>query len=162
MLNSEAVLKMESLTFIFQFPAHSEGESKEPFLFDSRYAAAWALSYSGAAVYYPLLSVFGRPLTLGDVLGRNFNSTSYVISYANFPQNNPERKAFFVKPYPDAALPGVSLISAIAPFYFTGRYQGYDYDDVYISSLGIDIAISSVSSFWMLFKKIWLPRTVSE
>jgi hypothetical protein len=114
-------------------------------MFDDLYTAAWALSYADVIIYYPPLSVYGHPLTLGEVVGANFNSHGEVFAFPNFPDNNPERKASFTPPYPDVAVPGLSLISATSPVYFTGSFQGHDYNDTYVAAVGVDIAVASVS-----------------
>jgi Protein tyrosine and serine/threonine kinase len=48
---------------------------------------------------------------------------------------------------PDLAVPGLALISAIAPFYYTGNFLGYEYEDTYIGTVGVDIAVNAVSAF---------------
>lgn len=125
----------------------SEGEKKEPFLFDSLYTAAWTVSYAGAVVYYPPLAVYGHPLTMGDIVGDQYDPRAEPFVVPSLPENNPERLALFTKPYPDTAIPGLSLITALAPVYFTGAFQGHRYNDTYIGATGVDIAVSSVSSY---------------
>jgi hypothetical protein len=39
------------------------------------------------------------------------------------------------------------MISAIAPVYFSGSFMGYEYDDTYIGTVGMDISISAISAF---------------
>ena len=126
----------------------SEGPEKAPFLFDSLYAAAWIGSYGNAWVYYPPFRVFGEghPTTMGDVLGDEIESHDLPFVKPNLPQNNPGRKAFLGAPYPDTARPGLSLITAMAPIYFTGTFGNYTYNDTYIASTGVDIAVDSTSS----------------
>jgi hypothetical protein len=137
----------------------SQGDKKEPFMFDALYTAAWALSYADVTIYYPPLSVYGHPLTLGEVVGANFNSHGEVFAFPNFPENNLERKTGFTPPYPDVAVPGLSLISATAPVYFTGTFQGHDYNDTYVAAVGVDIAVASVSSFLDVLQDSLTPKS---
>jgi serine/threonine protein kinase len=125
----------------------SEGSKKEPFLFDALYTAAWIGSYGEAWAYYPPLRVFGEgsPLNLADVIGGDYNSHDEAFVKPNLPQNNRERTAFFTTPYPDTAVPGLSLITAMAPIYYTGSFRDYTYNDTYIASTGLDIAVPLVS-----------------
>ena len=126
----------------------SEGPGKEPFLFDSLYSAAWIGSYGEAWAYYPPLNPDedGKPFTLGDVIRGDYNSHEEPFVKPNLPENNPSRKAFFTTPYPDTAQPGVSLITAMAPIYYTGSFRNFAYDDTYIASTGLDIGVTLVSS----------------
>jgi len=124
----------------------TEGPAKVPFLFDSLYTAAWIGTHGEAWAYYPPLRVYGHPLGFGDVLGPAYDSHEEAFVRPNLPQNNPTREAFFTDPYPDTAVPGLSLITALAPIYFTGTFRDNVYDDTYLASTGVDIAVSSVSS----------------
>jgi serine/threonine protein kinase len=126
----------------------SEGDEKESYEFDSLYAAAWIGSYGNAWLYYPPLTVFtdGHPMTSGDIIGGDFETHDLPYIKPNLPENNPKRRAFFRSPYPDVAQPGLSLISAIAPVYFTGSFDNYTYNETYIASAGVDIAVLSTSN----------------
>jgi serine/threonine protein kinase len=48
---------------------------------------------------------------------------------------------------PDTSLPGVSMISAIAPVYYTGDFRGYQYQDTWMGVVGLDITIVAISEF---------------
>lgn len=82
----------------------------------------------------------------GDVLGPACNSREEEFVNPNLPENNPTRKAFFTAPYPDTAMPGLSLITAQAPIYYTGTFEGIVYNDTYIASTGVDISVTSMST----------------
>ncbi|CAB9529589.1 Receptor-type guanylate cyclase gcy [Seminavis robusta] len=125
----------------------SEGDKKESFMFESLYTAAWVVSKADAVVYYPPLAVYGHPLTMGDVVGGQYDSSQDAFIVPNLPENNPLRQASFTAPYPDVALEGVALITATAPVYFTGPFHGYDYNDTFVASLGVDMQVNSVSAF---------------
>jgi hypothetical protein len=126
----------------------SEGPAKEPFLFESLYTAAWIGSFGIAWAYYPPLTVFsdGHPFGMGDVVGGTLDANELPFVKPNLPENNPSRRSFFVDPYPDTARPGLSLITAMAPIYFTGNFGDFTYDDTYIASTGVDISVASISS----------------
>ena len=132
----------------------SQGTMKEPFLFDSLYTAAWIGSYGEAWAYYPPMHVYGHPLTFGDILGGSYDSHEEEFVKPNLPENNPKRKAFFTTPYPDSAVPGLSLLTAMAPVYYSGIFKGVSYYDTYIASTGVDIAVSSVSSLLDVLEKL--------
>ncbi|CAB9514302.1 activated protein kinase catalytic subunit alpha-1 [Seminavis robusta] len=125
----------------------TEGDKKEKFHTQSFYTAAWVGGEADTFMYYPPLSVYGHPLTIGDVVGEQYDSRVDLFITPALPQNNPERKATFAPPYPDVALPGVALITAVAPVYYTGRFQGYNYQDTFVATAGIDIKVSDVSAF---------------
>lgn len=127
-------------------PRRSQGEAKPPLLFESLYTAAWIGTHGEAWAYYPPLRVYGHPFGLGDLLGDAYNSHEEEFVKPNLPENNPERRAFFTAPYPDTAVPGLSLITAMAPVYITGKFRGYSYNDTYLASTGVDIAVSLVST----------------
>ena len=76
----------------------SEGDDKEPFLFDSLYTAAWAHGKPETLIYYPPLSVYDHPLTFGDVIGGEYDASSEPFITPALPENNPERKAVFTEP----------------------------------------------------------------
>ena len=76
----------------------SEGDQKEPFLFESLYTAAWVVSYAETVMYYPPLSVYGHPLNMGDVVGGAYDSHEEPFIVPNSPENNPTRKASFTAP----------------------------------------------------------------
>jgi hypothetical protein len=126
----------------------SEGEGKEPLPASKLYTAAWTVSWGDTLPYFPPLRDEGAPLTLGDpeVLGPSWSGRDDPTTMAGAPENNPERVAKFINPYPDVAQPGVALISALAPVYFTGTFDGFEYNDTYIATAGVDIALASVSS----------------
>lgn len=125
----------------------SEGPENEPFVVDSLYTAAWIGTYGSAWVYYPPMNAFssGHPMTFGDVIGGDSKSHDLPFVKPNLPRNNPTRRAFLGDPYADLARPGLSLITAMAPIYFTGTFGNYTYNDTYIASTGVDIAIQSTS-----------------
>lgn len=126
----------------------SEGPAKEPFLFESLYTAAWVGTFGISWAYYPPLTVFsdGHPFGMGDVVGDTLDANVLPFVKPNLPENNPSRRSFFVDPYPDTARPGLSLITAMAPIYFTGNFGNFTYDDTYIASTGVDISVASTSS----------------
>jgi len=124
----------------------SQGPTKQPFLFESLYTAAWIGTYGEAWAYYPPIRVYGHPLGFGDILGSAYNSHEEEFVKPNLPENNPQRHSFFTTPYPDSAVPGLSLITAMAPIYYTGTFSGNVYNDTYLASTGVDIAVSSVST----------------
>lgn len=124
----------------------SEGQTKEPFLFEALYTAAWIGTYGEAWAYYPPLRVYEHPFNFADILTNDYDSHEEEFVNPNFPDNNPDRRAFFRSPYPDTAVPGLSLITAMAPVYFTGTFGNYTYNNTYLASTGLDIAVSSVST----------------
>ena len=124
----------------------TEGPMKEMFLLNKLYVAAWIGTYGDAWLYYPPLRVYGHPLTFGDVMGADYNSHSEEFVKPNLPQNNPRRAAYFTSPYADTAIPGLSLITAQAPIYFTGLWQNYTYFHTYVASCGVDISVEAVST----------------
>ena len=127
----------------------SEGPAKEPFRFDALYLAAWIGSDNDAWAYYPPFNKKrggGLPFNLGDALGDQVSCRTCPFVEPNLPENNPSRRAFLTSPYPDVAQTGLSLISALAPVYFTGIFRNRIYDDEYIASTGLDIEVDSVSS----------------
>ena len=124
----------------------SEGPSKATFEFDQLYVAAWIGSYGEAWMYYPPLHVYGHPLVFSEILGDAYDSHEEEFVKPNLPLYNPTRQAFFTSPYPDTAVPGLSLITAMAPVYYTGQWQGYSFNQTYMASTGVDIAVSSVST----------------
>jgi hypothetical protein len=73
----------------------SEGPDKEPFIFESLYAAAWIGSNGSAWAYYPPMTAFGdgHPMTLGDVLGPEFEAKDQPYVQPNLPENNPTRQS---------------------------------------------------------------------
>lgn len=128
----------------------SEGPAKGPFPFASLslYTAAWIGTNGSAWAYYPPLSVFGNghPFGMGDVVGGFLDAAGLPFVSANLPENNPSRRVAFADPYPDVARPGLSLITAMAPVYFTGIFGNFAYNDTYIASTGVDISVASTSS----------------
>ncbi|CAB9523191.1 unknown protein [Seminavis robusta] len=50
------------------------------------------------------------------------------------------------KPYADKANPGLSIVTAHAPVYYTGEWLGFNYNDTYVGLTGIDLSIDSMSS----------------
>jgi hypothetical protein len=124
----------------------SEGDAKQAFRFEQLYTAAWITTYGEAVLYYPPFSVFGHLLNLGDVIGPLVDSHEAVFVAPNLPENDPARKAKFSAPYPDIAVPGLALITAMAPVYYRGEWQNFTYDDVYVATVGIDIKIEAVTS----------------
>ena len=127
----------------------SEGPEKEPFRFDTLYSAAWIGSDDDAWAYYPPFNKKqggGLPFNLGDALGDQVSCRTCPFVEPNLPENNPSRRAFLTSPYPDVAQTGLSLISALAPVYYTGTFRNRTYSDTYIASTGLDIEVESVSS----------------
>jgi uncharacterized protein len=110
------------------------------------YTAAWIGTYGEAWLYYPPLTAYGPAHSFGDVLGHHYDSHSEEFVEPNLPRNNPQRKAYFTKPYPDTAVPGLSLITAQAPVYYNGTFRGVQYNDTYVASTGVDISVSSLST----------------
>ena len=123
--------------------------------YEQLYTAAWIGTKGEAWLYYPPLSVYGHPLTFGDVLGSSYESQHEEFVKPNLPENNPGRISYFTKPYPDSAVPGLSLITAQAPVYLSGSFstgdgaseESFYYDQTYLASTGVDIAVSAVSSY---------------
>ena len=127
----------------------SEGPEKAPFRFDALYSAAWIGSYNDAWAYYPPFNKKqggGLPFNIGDALGDQVSCRTCPFVEPNLPENNPRRRAFLTSPYPDVAQTGLSLISALAPVYYTGIFRNRTYNDEYIASTGLDIEVESVSS----------------
>jgi hypothetical protein len=124
----------------------SEGDAKPVFRFEQLYTAAWFLTYGEVMVYYPPARLNGHPFTLNDVFGPVLETHDAAFIAPNLPENDPEREAKFSAPYPDIALPGVALITAMAPVYYTGEWHNYTYDDTYLGTVGIDIKVQSVNS----------------
>ena len=126
----------------------SEGQKKEPFRFNSLYSAAWIGSWGEAWAYYPPSNAKagGLPTTLADVIGPFYQCHDCPFVLPNRPENNPEKRAYLTSPYADVAQTGLSLVSAIAPVYFTGTFRNHTYHDTWIASTGVDIEVSSVSS----------------
>ncbi|KAI2506326.1 hypothetical protein MHU86_8157 [Fragilaria crotonensis] len=126
----------------------SEGADKEPLVFESLYIAAWIGTYGNAWLYYPPVLDFGegRPFNFGDLVGSDFYTLDLPYIKPNLPENNPTRKAYLAEPYADVAQPGVSVITALAPIYFTGTFGNHTYNDTYFASAGLDIAVNSTST----------------
>jgi hypothetical protein len=124
----------------------SEGPTKEPFRFEKLYVAAWIMTKGEAFLYYPPGFGASHPYNAGDITGPLWNSSEYEWVYSNYPQHNPTRQAKFSAPYPDVSIPGLSLITAMVPMYYTGNWFNYTYNNTYLATIGIDIAIDSVSS----------------
>jgi hypothetical protein len=125
----------------------TEGFGKAPLPAEKLYTAAWTVSWGDVLPYFPPLVVYGEgsPLTMGDSVGPAYNGREDPTPASGF-KDNPNRLAKFINPYPDVAQPGIALISAVAPIYYTGTFEGYQYNDTYIGTAGIDIALKSVSS----------------
>ena len=111
------------------------------------YQAAWIGTRGEAWTYYPpLTKSYGHPLTFGDVLGPRYDSQDEEFVKPNLPPAFID-KAYFTKPYPDTAIPGLSLITAQAPIYYAGEFMGYTYpNNTYIASAGVDISVLSMST----------------
>ena len=126
----------------------SEGEGKQPLPAEKLYTAAWTVSWGDVLPYFPPINSPDAPFTLGDqdALGPSWTGRTDPTTLQGVPENNPERVAKFINPYPDVAQPGVALISALAPVYYTGMFDGYEYNDTYIATAGVDIALASVSA----------------
>ena len=125
----------------------STGRMKAPFHFDSFYSAAWIGSWGETWAYYPPMNQLagGEPYTLSDNAGANATTHDALFIKQNLPWNNPTREAHFTKPYPDYAEAGASIISSLAPLYYTGTVLNETFDDTYIASLGLDIHVDSIS-----------------
>jgi serine/threonine protein kinase len=123
----------------------SEGDAKPVFRFEQLYTAAWFLTYGEVLLYYPPVGLNGHPFTLNDVLGPVSDTHEAAFVAPNLPANDPEREAKFSAPYPDIALPGLALITAMAPVYYTGEWYNYTYDDTYLGTVGIDIKVQLLS-----------------
>eukprot|EP00977_Amphora_coffeiformis_P022174 scaffold10570_cov176-Amphora_coffeaeformis.AAC.24 len=130
------------------YVSHQNGKSaRERPKFEQLYVAAWIGTRGEAWLYYPpLRQPDSHPFGFGDVLGQAYHSHEEEFVKPNLPENNPERIAYFSAPYADTAVPGLSLITAQAPVYFSGEFRGYTYDDTYIASTGVDISVASLSS----------------
>ena len=119
--------------------------------YDRLYVAAWIGTMGEAWMYYPSLqTTYGHPLSFGDILGEAYNSHDEEFVQPNLPLEGKQQRidqAYFTAPYPDTAVPGLSLITAQAPIYYTGEFQGYTYDQTYIASTGVDISVDSMASF---------------
>jgi len=126
----------------------STGSMKEPLRFDSLYSAAWIGSWGETWSYYPSLYKMagGVPYSIFEAIGDPNGTTRHTpFIKANLPWNNPTREAQFTNPYPDMAEAGVSIISCLAPVYYTGSIANKTFDDTYIASTGVDIHIESIS-----------------
>eukprot|EP00977_Amphora_coffeiformis_P026558 scaffold27769_cov176-Amphora_coffeaeformis.AAC.9 len=134
----------------------NEGKSNK---IEQLYTAAWIGTKGEAWLYYPPLTIFGHPLGFGDILGGHYDSHEEEFVKPNLPENNPTRISYFTKPYPDTAMPGLSLITAQAPVYFTGLFHGYEYQQTYIASTGVDIAVSAVSSYLDVLQESLTPHS---
>lgn len=137
----------EAQWYVSHQNGRSEGPGKQPLPAEKLYTAAWSVSWGDALPYFPPLTVYGEgsPLNLGDSVGPTYNGREDPTPTAAI-TDNPNRSAKFVNPYPDVAQPGVALISAVAPIYYTGMFDGNQYNDTYIGTAGVDIALASVSS----------------
>jgi hypothetical protein len=78
----------------------SQGDEKEPFMFDALYVAAWLVSYNEVVIYYPPMNTLsnGKPFTMADVVGSHYDTHEDAYLKPNFPENNPQRKATFTAP----------------------------------------------------------------
>jgi hypothetical protein len=125
----------------------SEGASKQEFQFAQLYTAAWINTYGEATVLYPPFSlVIGHPSNLGDVLGPRDDTDEAPYILPNLPENDPHRVAKFSAPYPDGVFAGLSMITAMAPVYYTGTWHNFTYTDQYVATVGIDIKIEAIAS----------------
>lgn len=137
----------EAEWYISHQNGRSEGSGKAPLPAEKLYNAAWTVSWGDVLPYFPPLTVYsdGAPLNLGESVGPAYNGREDPTPMSAI-TDNPNRTARFINPYPDVAQPGVALISAVAPIYYTGLFDGYQYNDTYIGTAGVDIALASVSS----------------
>ena len=128
----------------------SEGIHKPTLYFDRLYIAAYGVTWGSSSTYYPPMTSFVPTggFNLNDVLGNNFTFQQDDALKPTLPQNNPNRVATIGTPYPDRAQPGLSIVTALAPVYYTGSWYGFEnaYNDTYLGLTGIDISISSMSS----------------
>jgi hypothetical protein len=124
----------------------SEGATKDEFQFAQLYTAAWINTYGEATALYPPFSVFGHPSNLGDVLGPRDDTDEAPYILPNLPENDPHRVAKFSAPYPDGVFAGLSIITAMAPVYYTGTWHNFTYTDQYVATVGIDIKIQAIAS----------------
>jgi hypothetical protein len=139
----------ESSWWKYHQSGRSEGRFKEPFRFDKFYVAGWFVMHSDLMIYYPPMTVFGGglPFNMDEVVGEGYTAHEAAYFKPALPKYNPNREALFSVPYPDDAQLGKSLISAIAPIYYTGNFSGFTYDDTFMGVVGMDIAVDSISSF---------------
>ncbi|KAG7342363.1 7 transmembrane sweet-taste receptor of 3 GCPR [Nitzschia inconspicua] len=137
----------EAQWYVSHQNGRTEGPDKTPLPAEKLYTAAWTVSWGDVLPYFPPLRVYGdgAPLTMGDSLGPAYNGREDPTPMSAV-TDNPNRTARFINPYPDVAQPGVALISAVAPIYYTGLFAGFQYNDTYIGAAGVDIALASVSS----------------
>jgi hypothetical protein len=128
----------------------SEGFEKGLLPYDSLYVGVWSISVGNALTYYPSMNkVYGQPFSIGDAVGGQYKWNSAPVFPVGWPfkHTEPERikDAIFVNPYADVAHPGVSMISAIAPVYYTGIWRGFEYKDTYIATVGADITLNAIA-----------------
>jgi 7 transmembrane sweet-taste receptor of 3 GCPR len=126
----------------------SEGQAKPTLFFDQLYLAAYAVTWGNAACYYPPMTAFvPRGFNLNDVLGPHASFKNDSAVQPTLPENNPNKLAVIGTPYADRANPGLSIVSALAPIYYTGSFYGFDnYNDTNLGLTAIDISIASISS----------------
>lgn len=119
----------ENLWFLDHQNGRSQAPESEPLVFESLYMAGYVLSWADNIWYYPPLVRYGHPLGIADALGGAFDSHGIVVGAGFLPDENPEHSSHFYGPYPDIGFPGHALISATTPVYFTGTFQGFEYND---------------------------------
>lgn len=128
----------------------TEGISKAEVPYDSLYIGVWIVTPGDAIWYYPPMSAFAHPYTFSDIMGGDYSWRVYPAEPLGWPFNHSVRggnlkDALYDPPYADVAHPGLSMISAMAPVYYTGEWSGYDYNDTFIGAVGVDIALDSIA-----------------
>ena len=128
----------------------SEGLYKKQLYFDRLYISAYGVTWGSSSTYYPPMTSFVPTggFNLNDILGSNFSFQNDVALEPTLPKNNPKRNAIIGTPYADRAQPGLSIVTALAPVYYTGSWYGFNnaYNNTYLGLTGIDISISSMSN----------------
>ena len=139
---------------------HQNGRSEGPHIpkldFDRLYTAVWINTRNDASVYYPPMNrVLGMPYTFGDAIGGNFSfKPLFDLFWTGGPDNGPPtaspippgRISFFGPAYSDLVHPGLIMISAYAPIYYTGTFRNTTYDDYLIGVAGSDINVTAISN----------------
>ena len=127
------------------------------------YTAAWVGTAGEAWWYYPPLprSTGMAPLSCSDNLGPRYNSRNEPFVAPNWPSNadgttDTKVAARLTVPYADVAIAGLSMITAMAPVYYTGTFTStdsvtgqtttYTYNDTYIASTGVDVSLASLAT----------------
>ena len=125
----------------------TEGPFKPQFIYEQIYLAAYIMTFGEVALYYPPLQrLVGHPFVFSQVLGTDYSSRQQDIMQSNRPGGSIQRRrAYIGPPYPDAANPGLAILTAMAPVYYTGNWQNYTYNDTYLGLVGIDVSVAAFS-----------------